>query len=228
MYDEMPTQLKSHPSASLAVAATSSILLVLLYLPTGLAGYAAFGAVTQGDILTNFASDDPLADVARGCIAITALCAYPMQHFPARLILHNVLGSLLQKQKERDESANDRSNMMSLSMPLEASLEQPSPEPSVQEPSAIFIWGESCVWCLLVLGLSLAAAGSSLSGVFSLVGALCGGNVIFTIPGALWLQIGDGNRIRRGVRAAPLLFMGGFVTIFGTYATIQGLVEGTR
>ena len=131
----------------MASAGASSCLLILLYLPTGLAGYGAFGAITQGDILTNFGVDDPLADVARGCIAVpaplrpiglapspspsfprplasppaterptapapasqpptdrpsvrltrsptarqvTALCAYPMQHYPARLVLHNV------------------------------------------------------------------------------------------------------------------------------------------
>jgi len=75
VYHEMPPRLQSSRAAFAAIAGASSCLLILLYLPTGLAGYGAFGAITQGDILTNFGVDDPLADVARGCIAVTALCA---------------------------------------------------------------------------------------------------------------------------------------------------------
>lgn len=47
VYNEMPARLKSSIVVNAAIAATSSFMLVVLYLPIGLAGYAAFGAVTQ-------------------------------------------------------------------------------------------------------------------------------------------------------------------------------------
>jgi amino acid permease len=227
VYNEMPGRLKSSAAASVAIAATSSCLLVLLYLPMGLAGYAAFGAVTQGDVLTNFGADDPLANVARGCIAITALCAYPMQHFPARLVVHNAWTALRRGCTSRAQAADDR--MLNGTLPegalSDGSVDRPTPPQPCHQISTTFVIAESVSWCLLVLGLSLAAAGSSLSGVFSLVGALCGGNVIFTIPGAIWLHFESGARARRLVIAAPLLAVGGLITVFGTYATVQEMVS---
>lgn len=47
VYHEMPARLKASSTVDVAVALSSSLLLLCLYLPTGLAGYAAFGAVTQ-------------------------------------------------------------------------------------------------------------------------------------------------------------------------------------
>lgn len=228
VYNEMPPRLKSSAAASMAIAAASSCLLAMLYLPMGLAGYAAFGAVTQGDVLTNFGADDPLANVARGCISVTALCAYPMQHFPARLVIHNAWLALRRGCISRAQTADGRllGGTPPLGAPSDEPVERPTPPRPSHEPSTTFVIAESFSWCLLVLGLSLAAAGSSLSGVFSLVGALCGGNVIFTIPGALWLHFGSGGWARRLVIAAPLLAVGGLITVFGTYATIKEMVSG--
>jgi len=253
VYTEMPRRLQSSPAAHTAVALASSLVLIALYLPTGLAGYAAFGALTQGDVLTNFSTDDPLADVARGCIAVTALCAYPMQHFPARIVLHNAWAALLRRARcagaplavddaaagtlplQAPRAADDAAGgTLPLQRARGAPLGQPAAEqgepllPPSGEPSDAFILAEAAVWCALVLCVSLAAAGSSLSGVFSLVGALCGGNVIFTIPGALWLKLGEGSQPRRLLLAGPLIAIGALITVFGTYATIQQMVTGSR
>jgi hypothetical protein len=152
-----------------------------------------------------------------------------MQHFPARLIVHNAWAALRRRCSARAQAADDqlRAGTAPLGAPSsDTVLDQSIPPQTPLEPSTAFVLAESFCWCLLVLGLSLAAAGSSLSGVFSLVGALCGGNVIFTIPGALWLHFGSGGRGRRLVIAAPLLAVGGLITIFGTYATLQQMSSG--
>mmetsp|Transcript_45063 Transcript_45063/g.146392 ORF Transcript_45063/g.146392 Transcript_45063/m.146392 type:complete len:410 (+) Transcript_45063:65-1294(+) len=127
VYHEMPPRLQSSRAAFAAIAGASSCLLLLLYLPTGLAGYAAFGAITQGDILTNFGVDDPLADVARGCIAVTALCAYPMQHYPARLVLHNGWSAMRARLRTRGAPS---------SPPGDASVSPLAAPPPAQPPPA--------------------------------------------------------------------------------------------
>ena len=85
VFCEMPARLKL-PKARNTVAVGAVVLVMVLYIPTGIAGYARFGGATQGDILKNFNVKDGLADVARACIAITALASFPMQHFPARAV----------------------------------------------------------------------------------------------------------------------------------------------
>ena len=89
VYAEVPVSLRT-PRVNVATAVGTYALLCLLYLPTGIAGYARFGGATAGDIINNFSISDDLADAVRVCIAVTALCSYPMQHFPARTTIHQI------------------------------------------------------------------------------------------------------------------------------------------
>jgi amino acid permease len=83
IYAETPTRLRSSRSTWL-IAIVPMIFLLLVYSSAGIAGYWRFGGLTKADALNNFADDDPLADIARVAVAITALSAYPMQHVRPR------------------------------------------------------------------------------------------------------------------------------------------------
>ena len=85
-WSELPSRLQGD-AATRKIGLGAVVLVLVLYIPTGIAGFARFGGATQGDILNNFGTADGLADIARVCIAITALAAFPSQHFPARVAL---------------------------------------------------------------------------------------------------------------------------------------------
>ena len=90
VYPEMPERLRK-PRGRNLVSIGAVVLVMVLYIPTGLSGYARFGLATQADILKNFNIKDGMADVSRACVAITALCCFPMQHFPARAAMYGAL-----------------------------------------------------------------------------------------------------------------------------------------
>jgi amino acid permease len=84
VYCEMPARISQAPGRRQMVALAAVLLLLVMYFPTGIAGFMRFGKATQGDILQNFVVADGLADMARVCIGLTALASFPLQHFPAR------------------------------------------------------------------------------------------------------------------------------------------------
>lgn len=66
------------------VVAVAVALTALFYSCVGLAGYLAFPASAQSNITLNFPADDPLLQVARAMIGVIQVAAYPVNHFPAR------------------------------------------------------------------------------------------------------------------------------------------------
>lgn len=87
VYAEMPSHIAESQGRRRAVALASVMILLVMYFPTGIAGFMRFGEATNGDILQNFVVSDGLADMARVCIGLTALASFPLQHFPARAAL---------------------------------------------------------------------------------------------------------------------------------------------
>ena len=84
-----PALRESRPRTAVAASAVS--LLAFFYLTVGTVGFLRFGAQTQGDCLQNFSPTDASAGIARVAVALTALSAFPMQHFPSRAALHRHL-----------------------------------------------------------------------------------------------------------------------------------------
>lgn len=196
VYAEVPVSLRT-PRVNVATAVGTYALLCLLYLPTGIAGYARFGGATAGDIINNFSISDDLADAVRVCIAVTALCSYPMQHFPARTTIHQIW----------------------VKWNLKRGTELPA------GMSSSFVLFEGLGWTFFALAISVLSSSThtSLDSVFGLVGSICGGTVIFTIPGLMWRVAGSGPF------RLPAVFlciaMGVFVTFVGTAATIHKMVD---
>ncbi|KAI3436527.1 hypothetical protein D9Q98_005944 [Chlorella vulgaris] len=56
----------------------------LFYTLVALAGYLAFPVTARSNIILNFSQHDWLMQAARACIGLIQICAYPVNHHPAR------------------------------------------------------------------------------------------------------------------------------------------------
>ncbi|KAL4440716.1 hypothetical protein ABPG77_000425 [Micractinium sp. CCAP 211/92] len=78
-------RLKSEKLLGMARVVVVAVALTgVFYSCVGLAGYLAFPTSAQSNIMLNFPADDPLIQVARGMIGLIQVAAYPVNHFPAR------------------------------------------------------------------------------------------------------------------------------------------------
>lgn len=215
VYAEAPAHMRT-PWRLFAIGTSAYSVLMFFYVPTGIAGYMRFGLATNGDILTNFNVQDQLSDVARACISITALSAFPMQHFPARLALHSAWAAL-----------RPRRGSSTLGAPmLGASAEHASSgTDSLKQLSTTFIVVEGVLWTSSA-GVLAYLVGPAIAKVFGLIGAVCGGGVIFVYPGLLWAKLGNGapSSARRVVPAASMLVVGVFIMGVGTYMNLDVLL----
>eukprot|EP00939_MAST-03C_sp_MAST-3C-sp1_P003910 g3910.t1 len=87
-------ELQTKKNFGRVVFAAYSIILAL-YIPTGAFGLAYFLENKTGDfpkdVLTGFQTNKVLADVARCCMAVGAMCAFSLNHFPARCAIFNII-----------------------------------------------------------------------------------------------------------------------------------------
>ncbi len=199
VFAEMAPPLRT-PRARRAIAGGATSLLFAFYASVGLAGFMRFGAQTQGDILKNFGPADGAASVARLSVAITAISAFPMQHFPARSVTHRIWRLLVR----------DRAEKPRMSLP--------------------FILIEAALWVGVTAFLALLL-GSNLSFVFELLGAVVVGAVVFLVPAALLLATkGErgARRARTRLLAAAFVAVGSFLTVSGTYISIEQEVVGKK
>eukprot|EP00301_Raphidiophrys_heterophryoidea_P020293 c5026_g1_i1.p1 GENE.c5026_g1_i1~~c5026_g1_i1.p1 ORF type:complete len:455 (+),score=80.17 c5026_g1_i1:39-1367(+) len=94
---EDSTMGTSRNVASRAIKDTNSSLVwalfscYILYSGFGAAAFLNFGDSTQSDVLKNYREDDKLVVVARIAIALTAGVSYPINLFPGRLALMDIL-----------------------------------------------------------------------------------------------------------------------------------------
>ncbi|KAJ2726420.1 hypothetical protein GGI07_000558 [Coemansia sp. Benny D115] len=70
----------------------ATTLAMVIYVAFAVISYRAFGLETQPNLLNNFASDDGLANVARGLLAFSLALTYPMQFYPIRDLFADALG----------------------------------------------------------------------------------------------------------------------------------------
>ena len=81
-------------------------IVLALYIPTGLFGMAYFINNAHGDfpkdVLTGFKTNKVVADIARVCMAGAGVASFPINHFPARAAIFNILF----KEKNVDDMPN--------------------------------------------------------------------------------------------------------------------------
>jgi sodium-coupled neutral amino acid transporter 7/8 len=84
VYLELTPAARARGAMDRRVIPAMEVLVVLLYLLTGLAGFVCFGAGVDGDILLNYSAKDPMANVAKALMAVHVALAFPIAQFPAR------------------------------------------------------------------------------------------------------------------------------------------------
>jgi amino acid permease len=97
VYAELQPRLKRPKTFSLATLCAYAIVL-LIYVPAAGFGYIVCGSLTPDEILKQqpaghrcFADGDTLIQACRGVIAIAGFCCYPLNHFPGRSAVFNIL-----------------------------------------------------------------------------------------------------------------------------------------
>ncbi len=213
VFTELPTRIRLEPGPRRGVALLAVLLLLALYVPTGTFGFLRFGSATQADITENFGPTDTMANVARACMAVTALAGFPMQHLPARMAIHGVYRSLTSGGARVAAADAERASSTVAMAPPASTAATPA-----------FLITESLLWCGSALAIALLA-GDKISVVFQLTGAICGATVILIMPGVLWLRKGEGGRrsAKRVLPAVALVFSGSFILVAGTAVTAAQL-----
>uniref|UniRef100_A0A7S2DI95 Amino acid transporter transmembrane domain-containing protein n=1 Tax=Haptolina brevifila TaxID=156173 RepID=A0A7S2DI95_9EUKA len=192
----LPHHIQSSPRRRGFMAFGATALTLALYLPAGISGFARYGDATNPDVLYNFDQADGAADVARICMAITALSAFPSQHFPARIVLHSTYNRIM---------GHDARGIISLPFAL---LEAA-------------IW-TACAFGVTAFAIINKI---QLDLVFQLIGAIAGSSVILIIPAIIWFIAGP-RAISTYLPAAALLVCGIIVMGAGTFVTLQEMSGG--
>lgn len=138
-----------------------SITMAAFCFACGLGGYVHFGDRVESNVLEPFSLDDQLINVARLAMVLVASVSYPVIHFTARLMLHDLSSS------------------------------SAAVHPENQSGSAVAMsdsrrWWFSCVF--FAAALTLALLTSDLGELFTIFGSLCGWATLFAVPGALLLD----------------------------------------
>lgn len=243
-YCEMPPSLARSGARRRRVAYGATLLTLILYFPAGIAGFARFGDATQGDILANFGVKDGFADVARFCMALTALSAFPCQHYPARTILHKIWTSRFSPPEPAPVVNVHVGEFTSSGDALRADGGGGGGDDASLNAdgsggggggggglSLAFALTEALCWTLVVLGTTIWAVLNQikLDLVFQLIGSVCGSAVILVVPGFLWNELGSGppHSLCRLIPSAVLILCGLFIMGAGTLVTVNEMVHGT-
>lgn len=143
----------------------------------GMGGYVHFGDRVDSNVLEPFPLDDQLINFARLAMVLVASVSYPVIHFTARLMLHDLTSCSSSCSPSTGTSSVDKDN----------SIAGPSTQdgPTVPMSDARRRWF-SCGFYAAALTLALLT--SDLGELFTIFGSLCGWATLFAVPGALLLD----------------------------------------
>jgi sodium-coupled neutral amino acid transporter 11 len=184
--------LRNHTSSRWArVTGVSLFVATSLSLALGVVGYLGFIGDTQGDVLTNFGTDNAYVHAARALLAITMFLTYPMESFVARHVVSQLLFS-----GSMDNETVDANGHV------------------VPESKWLGCIGRRERWTiyLYIAALVPALIFKDLGPVLSLTGSLGASSVAYIAPGLVYLGVnGDdfslwvtGHRVRDGEVELPV------------------------
>lgn len=90
---------------TIGIMAVVTSIVAGLMLALGLPGYMTFYDRTNGNLLTNYAIDDPLIGVCRALVTVVVVCSYPLFNLPLRESVFYLLGQVKAFQ-ERQSAAS--------------------------------------------------------------------------------------------------------------------------
>lgn len=135
------------------------------YVIVGLSGYAAFPNSVSSNILNSFPSDDGAMQLARAAVGCIQLISFPVNHFPARAALQDLIANIWfgNEHSMEEENIARINNAWSVFNIVEV----------------LVFFGSSLTLAMFITDLGL---------VFKLIGGTGGGILILGIPGALLIQ----------------------------------------
>ena len=174
---------------------------------------------------------------------LTALSAFPCQHYLARTILHKIWTSRFSP-PEPAPVVNVHAGEFTSSGALRADGGGGGGDDASLNAdgsggggggggglSLAFALTEALCWTLVVLGTTIWAVLNQikLDLVFQLIGSVCGSAVILVVPGFLWNELGSGppHSLCRLIPSAVLILCGLFIMGAGTLVTVNEMVHGT-
>jgi len=161
------------------VVAYESIIVLVVYMATGLAGYLDFGADVKGDILNNFSDHYQPALWGRLALAFSIIFTYPFAFHSFRVNVEQFAALVkrqLQLRRQQHSSASLEGSLASASSSAPALVLSPR-----QEKALIVV--------LFAFTVLLGIAIPQIEVILAYKGALLGSFVIFIFPGAFLLQL---------------------------------------
>mmetsp|Transcript_158892 Transcript_158892/g.289666 ORF Transcript_158892/g.289666 Transcript_158892/m.289666 type:complete len:483 (+) Transcript_158892:141-1589(+) len=217
----------------------SLVLCAVVYISVGLFGYVAFRDRTKNDILTNLHKDifSP-APYVKAAYSLVIICSYPVMCFSCVASLHYLLQQLFGSCETGPLSARffkgDDSQLWSPqsqaqidvpSLSTELSKNQDMSELPTATPQGTVRIVE--VACVVAASLVIGLAVPDISIVFSLTGGICGGSLVFTFPGLIFLKLPGGvGRNCRLCLGHGAFWTGVVVSIATTIISFQNLISG--
>ena len=185
------------------VVTAFSISLALFLLIAG-CGYATFGVSAQPLVLSNYASADPLAGVARAGVALCVVFEFPLLERPFRLTALQLLGIGADGRRERSSAAGAKGREGG-----GGSADDAPPSAAYAVASVAFLSG-------------IAALGVPLDALSALSGSTGGALLIYIAPALMALRCSAPDRAEgaAGGTRAPLLWalvaLGAALAVIGT------------
>lgn len=88
-----------------AIMLVVTVIVSALMLTLGIPGYMTFFERTNGNVLTNYAMDDPLMGVCRALVTVVVVCSYPLFNLPLREALFYLFQQFQEWKQTRDALA---------------------------------------------------------------------------------------------------------------------------
>ena len=80
------------------VIITAIALTAIGYALVGVPAYLAFPTKVQSNVFNTFDQDEPVMQFARGVVGLLQIASYPVNHFPARAAIGDIVGTLVGQQ----------------------------------------------------------------------------------------------------------------------------------
>jgi len=80
------------------VIITAIALTAFGYALVGVPAYLAFPTKVQSNVFNTFDQDEPVMQFARGVVGLLQIASYPVNHFPARAAIGDIVGTLVGQQ----------------------------------------------------------------------------------------------------------------------------------
>ncbi|OBA29020.1 hypothetical protein HANVADRAFT_50967 [Hanseniaspora valbyensis NRRL Y-1626] len=176
-----------HNFAKVVTGAMS--LALIIYLTVGTLGYLTFGDLVESNIIKMYDMSTVFNVLGRFCIVVLVTLAYPLQMYPCRLSIHNIINHF--HQKKNNSSNNNKNSKKKNYTPAtsesstllneeELNLEQQIVSTHLEIPKMQF---NIITLSVIILGFMISISLTNLGLVLSFIGGTGSTLIAFILPG---------------------------------------------